>query len=67
MTHACCPDCRLRVTTALPADAGPCPGCRQPLVMTTAAESIGYRLANDPLSAELAAAMALPVPPTVHP
>ena len=66
MTHACCPDCRLRVITASPADALSCPGCRQPIVRTTAAESIGCRLVNvhpPPLSAALAAAVALRVPP----
>ncbi len=67
MTHACCPDCRLRVTTASPGDALSCPGCREPMVRTAAAESIGFRLANVqslPSSAVVAAAVALPVPPT---
>jgi hypothetical protein len=66
MTHACCPDCLLRVVTASPADAPSCPGCRQPMARTAAAESIGFRLVNVqplPLSAAVAAAVALPVPP----
>jgi hypothetical protein len=66
MTHACCPDCRLRVITASPADAPSCPGCSQPMVGVPAAESLGCRLVNDqprPLAAAVAAAVALPVPP----
>ena len=66
MTHACCPDCRLRVITASPADAPSCPGCRQAMVRTAAAESIGCRLVNVQLlrlSAAVAAAVPFPVPP----
>lgn len=66
MTHACCPGCRLRVITASPVDAPSCPACRQPMVGTAAAESIGCRLVNAqplPSSAAVAAAAALPLPP----
>ena len=64
MTHACCPDCRLRVLSTSPADATPCPGCRQPMVRVAATESIGYRLVNaQPSPVADAVAVALPVPP----
>ncbi len=68
MTHACCPDCRLRVKTASPGDAPSCPGCREPMVRTAAAESIGFQLVDVlPSSAAVAAAVALPVPPDPRP
>jgi hypothetical protein len=64
MTHACCPGCRLRVISASPVDALPCPGCSHPMVRTSAAESIGYMLVQPhPLAIAIAAAAALPVPP----
>ena len=63
MTHACCPDCRLRVVSTVPADATSCPGCGQPMAGITAAESIGYRLVDvPPLPLVAAVAVALPVP-----
>ena len=70
MAHACCPDCRLRVVTAWSSDAPSCPGCRQPLVSTDAAASIGCRLVAPeplPVPAEVAAAVALPIPRAPNP
>ena len=65
MTHACCPDCRLRVIAASPGDAPPCPECGQPMVKAPAAESMGCRLVTaEPLA--VAVEVALPVPPS-HP
>ena len=66
MTHACCPDCRLRVIAAVPGDAPSCPECGRPMVSAPAAESIGCRLVTaEPLSLPdaVAAEVALPVPP----
>ena len=64
MTHACCPDCRLRVLSTCPADATSCPGCSQPMAQISAAESIGYRLVDvPPLPVAAAAAVALPASP----
>lgn len=66
MTHACCPDCRLRVVTASPLAPPLCPGCAWPMVATDAAESVGFQLATmESLSA--AAAAALPVPSDPRP
>jgi hypothetical protein len=63
MTHACCPDCRLRVMTASRTVAPTCPGCDEPMVATTAVESVGYRLVAQPRpSMSAAVAAALPVP-----
>lgn len=67
MTHACCPDCRLRVITASPAGDPPCPACGQPMVRTAAAESLGYRLVNvqqQAAAAAVAVASALDLPRT---
>jgi hypothetical protein len=65
MTHASCPDCRIRVIGASPAIAPPCPGCNHPMVRTAAAESMGYMLVPlQPLpAAAVAEQAALPVPP----
>ena len=64
MTHACCPDCRLRAVSAFPADAPSCPGCGESMTGITAAESLGYRLVDvEPLPVAAAVAAALPVPP----
>jgi Zn finger protein HypA/HybF involved in hydrogenase expression len=70
MTHACCPECRLRVATASPADAPSCPECRQPMVRISAVEGLGLRLVtpeHTSLSAAVAAAMTLPLPPEARP
>ena len=64
MTHVCCLDCRLRVITAPPIADPPCPRCRQPMVTTGAAQSIGCRLvAAQPMSVAAVATAALPAPP----
>ena len=64
MTHACCPDCRLRLVSAAPVAASSCPGCGRPMAGISAAESIGYRLVDvEPLPLAAAVAVALPVPP----
>jgi hypothetical protein len=66
MTHACCPGCRIRVTSASPVGAPPCPGCSHPMVRTAAAESIGYMLVPGqplPSAAAVTEQAALRVPP----
>jgi hypothetical protein len=66
MTHACCAECRVRVISASPAGAPPCPGCGHPMVRTPAAQSIGYMLVpvqGLPSAAAGAEPAALAVPP----
>ena len=66
MTHACCPDCRLRLILAVPTDAPSCPECHAPMVRAPAAESLGCRLVTtepDFAATAAAAAMTVPVPP----
>ena len=67
MTHACCPDCRLRLTTASTAGPLPCPACGRPLEPASAADVLGWPLMRTPpamSSAAIAAALALPDPQT---
>jgi hypothetical protein len=68
MTHACCPDCRVRFTRAAAAQLLACPSCgRAPLDAVSAADLLGYRLLNAAQSAPEAAARAVAVSPGVEP
>ncbi len=66
MTHACCPDCRMR-TPAPATDPMMCPQCGRTLELASAADVLGWPLMeqpSDPSPAAIDAAMALPDPRT---
>ena len=68
MTHASCPDCRLRFAPAMTAALPACPECGEPLQALGALDqAVGLRLfhPDDPLhglAEAIAAAMPLPAP-----
>ena len=66
MTHACCPDCRLRFTPAAAAGLPSCPLCGEPLQpLEGLAGAVGLRLFRPeeaPDSLPHAVAVAMPVP-----
>ncbi len=66
MTHACCPDCRIRFTPAATAYLVSCPACGEPLqVLAALAGALGYRLfrlEDAPYSLPEAIAVSVPVP-----
>jgi hypothetical protein len=66
MTHACCPDCRLRFTPAVTAYLLACPACGEPLQPVVGlAKAVGYRLfrlEDAPHSLPEAVAVSMPIP-----
>jgi hypothetical protein len=66
MTHAACPDCRLRFTPATGAYLPSCPTCGQPLQpLDGLGKAVGFRLFrldDAPHSLPQAAAVAMPTP-----
>ena len=70
MTHATCPDCRLRFTPAAAAYLPACPTCGGPLQPLNRPDgAVGFRLfapndAPDSLAQAIALAMPTPTPPT---
>ena len=67
MTHASCPDCRLRFTPAAAAYLPGCPECGEPLQPLSGVEGVGFRLfrlddARYPLPDAVAVAMPTPGP-----
>jgi hypothetical protein len=44
MTHASCPDCRLRFSSAVAAYLPACPACGQPLRSLARSDQVGFRL-----------------------
>lgn len=66
MTHACCPECRVRFGRAATAYLRACPGCGEPLQpLVGLAGAVGYRLFSPedaPNAMPEALAVSLPVP-----
>jgi hypothetical protein len=64
MTHAGCPNCRLRVTPATAADLGACPECGETLRAFAPRATLGFRLVelgDIPHSLPRAVAVAIPI------
>ena len=66
MTHASCPDCRLRFRPATAAYLHRCPTCDKPLKALDGLDAaVGFRLfrpEEDPHTLPLAVAVSMPVP-----
>lgn len=66
MTHASCPDCRLRFTPAAAAYLPACPACGEPLQTLDGFDgAVGFRLFrldDAPHSLPQAAAVSMPIP-----
>jgi len=74
MTHACCPDCRLRFTPAASAYLAVCPQCGEPpRPITSLQGAFGFRLftsddlCSTPLPEALAVSIPIPDPNTGRP
>jgi hypothetical protein len=66
MTHACCPSCRIRFTTAASAFLTACPVCGEPpqsLAVLTGAVGYGlFRLEDAPQALPEAVEVSMPIP-----
>jgi hypothetical protein len=66
VTHACCPDCRLRFTPAAAAHLMACPECgKPPRALDGLAGAVGFRLfrlEDVPHSLPEAVAVSMPIP-----
>jgi hypothetical protein len=65
MSHACCPECRLRFTPAVAAYLAACPECGEPLRASSLRGAVGFRIfrvEDVPRPLPRAVAVSVPVP-----
>lgn len=63
MTSVCCPECQLRFSKAATIHLTACPVCgRQPKVISSLEQVVGFQLASPAPAVPAAATVALPVP-----